>query len=122
MHYHEEANDLKWRLAKLVEKCETFEKELREAKERNESLRTENSSLRQGIDSISTDFTQLKDSKPNIASLICKICLDHVISVVLYPCKHVALCEACTKTIEASSNECPLCRTKIRWAGRIYLN
>ena len=49
-------------------------------------------------------------------SLLCKICMDKEMSIVLYPCKHLVACPECA---EMMSN-CPICRTPITSNFRVY--
>ena len=49
----------------------------------------------------------------------CKICFDHVIATVSYPCGHSAMCVACAKVV-AERKECPICRAKIIDIIRIH--
>jgi hypothetical protein len=49
----------------------------------------------------------------------CKICFDHVIATVSYPCGHSAMCVACAKVV-AERKECPICRAKIVDIIRIH--
>jgi len=53
-----------------------------------------------------------KDEKPK-----CSVCMENEISQILYPCKHICLCELCGSIL----NECPLCRTKIESRDKVYL-
>jgi hypothetical protein len=49
--------------------------------------------------------TRLRSS---VDSLKCVVCMERVRNVVIKPCAHLALCDACCKRIDASS--CPICR------------
>lgn len=44
-----------------------------------------------------------------IKSLECTVCMDKERSILLEPCKHLALCESCANKCQ----ECPLCRATI---------
>ncbi len=49
---------------------------------------------------------------------MCKICMEGLISSMLYPCGH---CVACDKCLEAFKNsECPICREKVTDVKRLY--
>lgn len=45
----------------------------------------------------------------------CVVCMDQPRSVLLLPCKHLALCEACSKELQSSggTGECPVCRVPV---------
>ena len=50
-------------------------------------------------------------------SLICKVCFERVIDVVLLPCGHVTVCEQCSTTL---GDVCPMCRAKISLVVKTY--
>lgn len=55
--------------------------------------------------------TQVPDQlKVEYDSHTCVVCMHNTRSVMSLPCKHLALCDACTRTIKRSSNKCPICR------------
>ncbi|KAF6264578.1 hypothetical protein COO60DRAFT_1266813 [Scenedesmus sp. NREL 46B-D3] len=44
----------------------------------------------------------------------CVVCMDAPRSVLLLPCKHLALCEACSVQLQGSAaNCCPVCRVPV---------
>ena len=45
-----------------------------------------------------------------VDSMLCQICMDARIDVLLLPCMHVLYCEGCLATV----THCPMCRTHIR--------
>lgn len=47
----------------------------------------------------------------------CVVCCDAPRSVVLIPCKHLAVCADCSKLLK----DCPVCRTKIQTAIEIFV-
>ena len=49
-------------------------------------------------------------------SMICKICFDGPIEVLLLPCKHLVLCQACA----ALTPRCPMCRGRVSEHIRVY--
>ena len=40
----------------------------------------------------------------------CSICLDGADLLVLAPCGHKCVCEACSKTIMRTTKKCPMCQ------------
>ena len=56
------------------------------------------------------EATQLK--------LECCVCLDATVSILLFPCRHLAMCAACAANPELS--ECPTCRTAIEDRVTVY--
>lgn len=62
-------------------------------------------------------------SKSPVEFLTCPVCLDAPRSIILTPCHHVALCESCLKLMKdnaSASLKCPLCRTTIHSAAKIF--
>lgn len=44
----------------------------------------------------------------------CVVCMDAPRSVLLLPCKHLALCGDCSHQLQGSSNNCcPVCRVQV---------
>jgi len=41
--------------------------------------------------------------------LICKVCLDKRIDIVLYPCSHACICSSCYAKLSVPKY-CPICR------------
>lgn len=50
--------------------------------------------------------------------LLCSICLDNPVILLLEPCNHICMCETCYNSLV--SKECPICRTKISTTKKIY--
>ncbi|KAL1115186.1 hypothetical protein AAG570_007217 [Ranatra chinensis] len=50
-------------------------------------------------------------------ALSCRICMDAGIDTVLFPCAHVICCHVCAERCTS----CPLCRSPIESAKRVYL-
>lgn len=50
--------------------------------------------------------------------LLCSICLDNPVILLLEPCNHICMCETCYNSLV--SKECPICRTKISTKKKIY--
>ncbi|CAN0307751.1 unnamed protein product, partial [Ectocarpus sp. 13 AM-2016] len=44
----------------------------------------------------------------------CQICFDQDYSTVMLPCGHGGLCWECGLHIYALTEECPMCRTKVK--------
>ena len=43
----------------------------------------------------------------------CVVCLDARAEVMLLPCKHTILCQACAELVRAGGKPCPMCRTEV---------
>ena len=50
----------------------------------------------------------------------CVVCWESTPCVVLLPCKHLVLCEACSKMMEGKGAECPMCRATVEQHMMIY--
>eukprot|EP00775_Hariotina_reticulata_P007565 gene7565-7772_t len=65
------------------------------------------------------ELKRLKEAHENMTC--CVVCLDAPRSVLLLPCKHLALCEECSQSLQASSRDkgtgsgscCPVCRVQV---------
>ena len=51
----------------------------------------------------------------------CVVCWESPPCVVLLPCKHLVLCEACSKMMEGKGAECPMCRAPVEQHMVIFL-
>ena len=51
--------------------------------------------------------------KPSKRPSPCVVCWESPPCVVLLPCKHLVLCEACSKMMEGKGTECPMCRATV---------
>jgi len=51
--------------------------------------------------------------------LLCSICWNQPKCMMLEPCKHVPICEACYECLK--TKECPLCRSKYTTATKLFL-
>lgn len=49
-----------------------------------------------------------------MSSSDCVVCLDKESTTVLYPCRHVCMCVACTMSVMDDKGRCPMCNEQIR--------
>ena len=54
-------------------------------------------------------------------SQLCIVCQDKVKCVILLPCRHLCLCEACRSAIITRDNTCPVCRRPILESLRVFI-
>lgn len=52
------------------------------------------------------------------SKLLCSICYDHDITLLLEPCNHICICEICHNSLV--NKQCPICSTKILTTKKIY--
>lgn len=89
-------------------------KENREVLVKKESNRPMEHFIQVGIHEI----LKGKEVKANM----CSICLEHEVSIALSPCGHT-FCPGCKdKTLTATSNKCPSCRTHVDKTVRLYFS
>ena len=50
----------------------------------------------------------------------CCVCLSERKSVVLLPCRHMCVCQACGLDDETLLDRCPMCRTAIEHRFRVF--
>jgi hypothetical protein len=50
--------------------------------------------------------------------ILCSICYDSAITLLLEPCNHICICQLCYNSLV--TNECPICKTKILATRKIY--
>ena len=51
--------------------------------------------------------------------IVCCICYENGITLLLEPCNHICICEDCYKKLD--NKNCPLCKNKINMIRKIYL-
>jgi len=54
-----------------------------------------------------------KDQAKGDAMQVCVVCLDAIASVMILPCGHQILCEACAGPLKLCSPVCPVCRVHV---------
>ena len=52
---------------------------------------------------------------------LCSICLDNKKDHLFMPCRHLCICEDCSKKINIKKDKCIICREKIESIIKIYL-
>lgn len=43
----------------------------------------------------------------------CIVCMSDKANTMVKPCKHLCLCQECSKVIKDKTNACPICRKKM---------
>ena len=51
-------------------------------------------------------------------SLLCSICYDNNINLLLEPCNHICICDLCYNLLVAK--ECPICKTNILTTKKVF--
>lgn len=52
---------------------------------------------------------------------LCIVCHDREKCVLLFPCKHLCLCNECANIIDGYENKCPICRVQIYQKIKVYV-
>jgi hypothetical protein len=80
-------------------------------------LYEENLSLQKRLAEAQID--QLAMDQPRSGST-CVVCMDNLADVVLWPCRHLALCKECGDSAAANMTVCPCCRANIENRTQIF--
>ena len=59
------------------------------------------------------------ESKSQLAD-VCVVCMDASKDWLCMPCRHLAMCGACTARIQHQTGRCPICQQYIRQAVQVY--
>ena len=51
-------------------------------------------------------------------NILCSICYDSSINVLLEPCNHICICDLCYNLLVAK--ECPICKTNILTTKKVF--
>uniref|UniRef100_A0A0G4HLT4 RING-type domain-containing protein n=1 Tax=Chromera velia CCMP2878 TaxID=1169474 RepID=A0A0G4HLT4_9ALVE len=72
--------------------------------------------------SSSSSAEQSGEENPNVKEFVlCKLCAERPVQIMLQPCGHAGMCEPCGKELqERRKNECPWCRQTIRSHAKLY--
>jgi hypothetical protein len=82
---------------------------------RDRRIAIESSLPRYNKNDVSIPITTLKENK-----ILCAICYDSAITLLLEPCNHLCICQLCFNSLV--TNECPICKTKILATRKIYFS
>lgn len=96
--------------AKLHLICESCLNTIKNYRERRIAVEP---SLPRYKNDVSIPITAFKENK-----ILCSICYDSAITLLLEPCNHVCICQLCFNSLV--KNECPICKTKILATRKIY--
>lgn len=64
--------------------------------------------------------TPIVNRKRNSNDQTCVICQDRTKCIVLFPCKHLCLCDECSTNWSRYQKVCPLCREYVRDKIKVY--
>ena len=98
--------------AKLHELCEPCIDIWKKYRER----RIQPSIPKYNTNEVSIPISALKEEKQ--PKMMCSICYDGEISLLLEPCNHICICELCYNSLIAK--ECPICKTGILTTKKVF--
>ncbi|KAH3739598.1 hypothetical protein DPMN_046252 [Dreissena polymorpha] len=81
----------------------------------NLSLNTNSSSLSSASIPSDVDYF-VKENEKLKEQRVCKVCMDREVCVTFLPCRHLATCEECAKSIST----CPNCRSAVESKVKVY--
>eukprot|EP00742_Colponemidia_sp_Colp-10_P005563 GILJ01005946.1.p1 GENE.GILJ01005946.1~~GILJ01005946.1.p1 ORF type:complete len:633 (+),score=87.92 GILJ01005946.1:94-1992(+) len=97
-------------------------------REMEEQLRSRRKILEREVANLQMQFNSLKaqnkfiestgpsEEKPAEETTVCKVCFERPMDVVLYPCGHIVVCEACGALLR----NCPICRQAVREVVKVF--
>jgi rubrerythrin len=89
---------------------------------KNKEYATRNAELERSVELLSDDAMFLSaGKKARVNPYMCRICLKHVITMVVYPCRHAVMCKGCVEELNKQGKSCPICRTKILHTGNVFI-
>jgi len=92
--------------AKLHELCEPCFDILKKYRERR---------IQPSIPKYNTDCVSIPISEPK---MLCSVCYDGAITLLLEPCNHICICELCYNSL--ITKECPICKTGILTTKKVF--
>ncbi len=98
--------------AKLHELCEPCFDIWKKYRER----RIQPSIPKYNTNDVSIPISALKEEKQ--PKMMCSICYDSEITLLLEPCNHICICELCYNSL--ITKECPICKTGILQTKKVF--
>ncbi len=91
--------------------------EVLQANEQDRGGRRQRDIMRHGIN-VNQNQSQ---SSPNNRRAICCICMDEAAIMMSEPCKHLCMCQGCSRGHRsAGDRRCPICRCRLRSIVQVY--
>ena len=88
----------------------THASQLAAAQSKWESSQTQRRAQEAELEAARAAVAAASESRPQ-----CCVCMDALPSVLLLPCKHLALCGACSADLERRGDcACPVCRSQVQ--------
>jgi len=85
-------------------------------KYRERRVAVESTMPKYNINQVSIPISALKEEKEH--KMLCSVCYDGEITLLLEPCNHICICEKCYDSLIAK--DCPICKTKISATKKVF--
>jgi len=102
--------------AKLHELCEPCFDICKKYRERRIAVEPTNSNY--NMNCVSIPISAFKEEKEKEPKMMCSVCYDGSISLLLEPCNHICICELCYNSL--IEKKCPICKTGISMTKKIF--
>ena len=99
------------KLHKLCEPCFDIWKKYRERR-----IAVEPTISKYNTDCVSIPISSFKEEKE--PKMLCSVCYDGEITLLLEPCNHICICELCYNSL--ITKECPICKTGILMTKKVF--
>ena len=67
---------------------------------------------------VSIPISAFKEEKEKEPKMLCSVCYDGAITLLLEPCNHICICELCYNSLIAK--ECPICKSAISGTKKVF--
>jgi len=114
----DEEEDREGMVGEVEEETEE-EREKMEMKRRNYKLVVERAGRKRGQDTVEDQL--LRQMENEREDKLCVVCQDNEKCIMILPCRHLCICEACQEPLRQIRNTCPICRKGVKQMIKAYL-
>jgi hypothetical protein len=101
------------KLHKLCENCFDICKKYRERR-----IAVEPTIPKYNTDCVSIPICVFKEEKEKEPKMLCSVCYDSAITLLLEPCNHICICELCYNSL--IEKKCPICKSEIFGKKKVF--
>ena len=102
--------------AKLHELCAPCFNICKKYRERRVAI--ESTMPKYNTNHVSIPISAFKEEKEKEPKMMCSVCYNGEITLLLEPCNHICICEKCYDSLIAK--DCPICKTKISATKKVF--
>jgi len=102
--------------AKLHELCMSCFEICKKYRERR--IAVEPTIPKYNTDCVSIPISAFKEEKEKESKMLCSICYDGTITLLLEPCNHICICELCYNSL--IEKKCPICKIAISGTKKVF--